>query len=120
MRRREFIRRTALAAAGLWLGGCRTAPRKISANEKLNIGVIGVANQGSYDMNSVAGENIVALCDVDDNFLSAAAKKFPGAKTYNDFRRLLDQKGIDAVVIATPTGRATVVRARRPMRRKWR
>jgi predicted dehydrogenase len=100
--RREFLRRTALGAAGLWLAGCRPAPRKVSANEKLNLGIIGVANQGHYDMSSVAGENIVALCDVDDNYLAAARQKFPAAKTYNDFRRLLDQRDIDAVVIATP------------------
>ncbi|NOS71876.1 MAG: Gfo/Idh/MocA family oxidoreductase [Verrucomicrobia bacterium] len=102
MRRREFIRQTALGAAGLWLAGCRTAPRKVSANEKLNIGIIGVANQGNYDMTNVAGENIVALCDVDETFLAKAKQKFPGATSYNDFRRLLDQKDIDAVVIATP------------------
>ena len=100
--RREFLQQTGLAVAGLWVAGCRTAPRTISANEKLNLGIIGVAHQGGYDMNSVATENIVALCDVDDLFLSAAAEKFPRARTYNDFRRLLDQKDIDAVVVATP------------------
>jgi predicted dehydrogenase len=84
------------------LGGWRTATRKVSANEKLNLAVIGVANQGNYNLNSVADENIVALCDVDENFLAAAAKKFPQTKTYKDFRRLLDQKDIDAVVVATP------------------
>lgn len=102
MRRREFLQRTTLAAGGFWLTGCRAATRTISPNEKLNIGVIGVANQGSYNANSVAGENIVALCDVDEKFLAAAAKKYPGAKTYKDFRRLLDQQDIDAVVVATP------------------
>ncbi len=102
MKRREFIQRSVLGAAGLYLVGCRTAPRKLSANEKLNLGIIGVANQGNYDMTNVAGENIVALCDVDDTFLAAAKQKFPAAKTYNDFRRLLDQRDIDAVVIATP------------------
>lgn len=102
MRRREFLQQTVLGAAGLWLAGCQTAPRRISANEKLNLGIIGVANQGHYDMTSVAGENIVALCDVDDNYLAAAKKQFPAARTHNDFRRLLDQRDIDAVVIATP------------------
>jgi len=102
LKRREFIRQTLLGGAGLWLAGCQTAPRRPSANDKLNIGVIGVANQGNYDMTNVAGENIVALCDVDDNYLAAAKRKYPAAKTYNDFRRLLDQKGIDAVVVATP------------------
>src|SRR6267143_1056325 len=100
--RREFLQQSALATAGLWLAGCQTAPRKLSANEKLNLGIIGVAHQAEYDMNNVASENIVALCDVDDNFLAKAHQKFPAAKTYNDFRRLLDQKDIDAVVVATP------------------
>ena len=92
MKRREFIQRGALGVTGIFLVGCRTAPRRISANEKLNIGIIGVAHQGQYDMSNVASENIVALCDVDDTFLAAAKQKFPAAKTYNDFRRLLDQK----------------------------
>jgi predicted dehydrogenase len=73
-----------------------------SPNEKLNIGVIGVANQGAYDLDNVRSQNIVALCDIDDNYLAAAAKDLPQAKTYNDYRKLLEQKGIDAVVIATP------------------
>jgi predicted dehydrogenase len=102
MKRREFLQQSALATASLWLAGCQAAPRKISANEKLNLGIIGVAHQAQYDMNNVAGENIVALCDVDDTYLAAAKQKFPAAKTYNDFHRLLDQRDIDAVVIATP------------------
>lgn len=101
MNRRQFIHRSSLGAAGLYLTGCATSPRKVSANEKLNLGIIGVAHQGAYDMNNVAGENIVALCDVDDTLLAGAKQKFPAAKTHNDFRRLLDQPGIDAVVVAT-------------------
>jgi hypothetical protein len=115
--RREFIQRTGLGAAGVWLAGCRTAPRRISANEKLNIGIIGVANQGGYDMNNVAGENIVALCDVDENFLAAAKRKFPAAKTYNDFRQLLNQRDIDAVVVATPDHTHAVATAARVAQR---
>lgn len=76
--------------------------RGASANDKLDVAVIGVANQGNYNLTNVASQNIVALCDVDDKYLSAASQKFPKAKTYNDFRRLLDQQGIDAVVVATP------------------
>ncbi len=102
MKRREFIRRSALGVAGVWLAGCHTSRRRVSANAKLNLGIIGVAHQGQYDLSNVASENIVALCDVDDSFLAAAKQKFPAAKTYHDFRRLLDQKDIDAVVIATP------------------
>ena len=102
MRRREFIRQCLIGTAGVSLAGCRTAPRKLSANEKLNLGIIGVANQGEYNLNHVATENIVALCDVDDTFLAAAKQKFPAARTCNDFRRLLDRRDLDAVVISTP------------------
>src|SRR5690349_23260368 len=102
MNRRDFLRQTALGAAGVTLVGCTTARRRISSNDKLNLGIIGVAHQGAYDMNNVAGENIVALCDVDDANLVRAKSRFPAAKAYNDFRRLLEQRDIDAVVIATP------------------
>lgn len=95
--RRSFI--AGLAALPLTSG---YAARKLSANDKLNIGVIGVANQGNYNLNNVASQNIVALCDVDEKKLAAAAQKFPSAKTYIDFRRLIDRKDIDAIVIATP------------------
>ncbi len=102
--RREFIRTIGLATAGSALVGCQTAPaRRISANEKLNIAVIGVAGRGGENLKEVAAlENIVALCDVDSTRLSAAAQKFPAAKTYSDFRRLIDQRDIDAILVATP------------------
>ena len=94
--RRSFI--TGLAA--LPLTGAYAC--KLSANDKLNIGVIGVAGRGGDNLNGVSSQNIVALCDVDDRNLAAAAAKFPSAKTYNDFRRLIDQKDIDAIVVSTP------------------
>src|SRR5438552_2691748 len=100
--RRQFLSTTALATAGLSVTGCRTArPRKLSANEKLNIAMIGTANRAREDLRGVQEENIVALCDIDDNFLAAAKEKFPAARTYNDFRKLLQQRDIDAVVVAT-------------------
>jgi len=64
--------------------------------------MIGVANRAGDDLKEVSSENIVALCDIDDNYLAVAKQKYPQAKTYNDFRRLLHQKEIDAVVVATP------------------
>jgi predicted dehydrogenase len=101
--RRKFLVHTTTGLAALKLGGLAIAAnRKISPNEKLNIGMVGVANQANYDLTNVASENIVALCDIDDQYLAAAAQKFSGAKTYNDFRRLLDRTDLDAVVIATP------------------
>lgn len=101
LNRREFIQQTA-AAAAVCATGCRTSPGGVSANEKLNIGIIGVANRGGENLKGVEGENIVALCDVNDTYLAAAARRFPQARRYHDFRRLLDQRGIDAVVISTP------------------
>ena len=55
-------------------------------------------------MEGVKGENIVALCDVDEKRLGAAAAQFRGAKTYRDFRKMLDamHRQIDAVVVSTP------------------
>src|SRR4029077_167472 len=54
------------------------------------------------DLKEVSNQNIVALCDIDDHNPAAAAQKHPGAKTYNDFRRLLDQNDLDAIVVGTP------------------
>lgn len=107
MNRREFFRASSLAAAGLWLASdsalaAPKRPRRVSPNDKLNIGIIGVANQGAYNLENVLSENIVALCDVNESYLAAASAKLPGAKTHSDFRRMLDQKGIDAIVVATP------------------
>jgi hypothetical protein len=66
------------------------------SNEKLDIG-IGVHSRGAANMKAVAGENIMALCDVDENYLAEAAGKYPQAKTYLDWRKMLDQQDIDAV-----------------------
>jgi predicted dehydrogenase len=99
--RREFLKRSALAGAGLWVAGTCTMAESRSPNEKLNIGVIGVHSRGAANMAAVAGENIVALCDVDENYLAEAAKKCPQAKTYIDWRKMLDQNDIDAVTVST-------------------
>src|SRR5207249_2880363 len=102
LNRRQFIKQTTAAAAGAWLASRPVQARQISPNERLNIGMIGVAHRAGDDLQEVSSENIVALCDIDDHYLAAARQKYPQAKTYNDFRRLLDQDGIDAVVIGTP------------------
>jgi predicted dehydrogenase len=76
--------------------------RPASALEKLNIGVIGVGGRGAKNLREVSSQNIVALCDVDETRLNQAASEYPAAKKYFDFRKLLDQKDLDAVVVATP------------------
>jgi len=101
--RREFLRTLGVAtAATAFTGYSADAQRKISVNEKLNIGFIGTAGQAQFSIGNLKDQNVVALCDVDSINLGKAAEKFPSAKTYRDFRRLIDQDGIDAIVVATP------------------
>ncbi|NLX97514.1 MAG: Gfo/Idh/MocA family oxidoreductase [Rhodopirellula sp.] len=99
--RREFLKRSALAGAGFWITTASASGQSQSPNEKLNLGIIGVHSRGAANMQAVASENIVALCDVDENFLAEAAAKHPKAKTYIDWRKMLDQKDIDAVLVST-------------------
>lgn len=100
--RRRLLQAGALAGGGLILSSRKGFARTYQANDKLNIAVVGVAGRGGDNLNGVQGQNIVALCDIDDNNLAAAAKRFPAAKTYDDFRLMLEQNGIDAVVVSTP------------------
>ena len=103
--RRHFLTRSALAA-----GATLTFPAlRLSAgspNGKVNVGFVGVANRAAANLEEIAREkdlvNVVALCDVDSNLLAAAKAKHTGAQTYDDFRRLIEQKDIDAVVVSTP------------------
>ena len=105
--RREFIKiGTAAAAAagvlatGAWSQLAAAEPKAVI--EKLNIACIGTYNRAAADINGVRGENIVALCDVDKNYLDRTAKKFPSARTYADYREMLESEDdkIDAVVVA--------------------
>jgi predicted dehydrogenase len=100
MNRRKFLGTSTLAAAGLTIlpGGLRAAP----ANNKLNIALIGVWGRALALYDSLANENVVALCDINEAFFADALKRFPGAKTYTDWRKCLEQNDIDAVVICTP------------------
>jgi hypothetical protein len=105
--RREFLRTSAAAAsAGYWIAGTANAwDNPKSANEKLNVAIVGAGGRGSANLGEIAklGENIVALCDVDDARAAGAYKAFPNAKKYHDFRKMLDEmKEIDAVVVSTP------------------
>jgi predicted dehydrogenase len=73
------------------------------ANERLNLGVIGAGGRGADDIEELKGENIAALCDVDAERAAATFAKYPQAARYRDFRVLLEkEKGIDAVLVATP------------------
>jgi len=99
---------SALAAAGLLSRPSRaaSAPRRLSPNEKLNLAFIGVAGQGGANIGEITGAedvNVVALCDVDETRLNGAGQKFPGAKRYRDYRKMLEtEKTLDAVVVSIP------------------
>ena len=107
MKRRSFLK-SAAAAATLSivprhvLGGNGNVP----PSERLNMASIGVGGMGAGDIGSFANGpiNMVGLCDVDEVILAAAAARFPAAKTFTDFRKLLDSldKRIDAVSVTTP------------------
>jgi len=102
MNRRRFLKQTA-AGAGLVILSGSASVRAYAANEKLNTAVVGCSGQGKTHLGPAAGENLVALCDIDDQRLAAAANRFPNAKTYNDYHRLYDaHKDLDAVFVATP------------------
>ena len=81
------------------LGG----PRRLAPSDKLNIAGIGVGGMGATNLRNMSSENIVALCDVDHAHAAGTFKRYPGAKVYTDYRKMLDgQKDIDAVLVATP------------------
>jgi len=104
--RRDFLRASGAGAAVLASGVFSeiAAAESKSPNEKLNVACVGTGNRASADVNGVAGENIVALADVDKNYLNRAAAKFAKARTYDDYRVMIDKeaKNIDAVVVGTP------------------
>jgi hypothetical protein len=104
MTRRQFLYSTALAATTAAWAGCTVArPRRVSANDKLNIGVIGTGGKGASDTDCCAGENIVALCDVDEKTAASRRRQHPNARFYRDFRKMLDEeKTLDAVIVSTP------------------
>jgi len=115
--RREFIQRSTLFTGGI-LTSAMTGNAfgllegKIAPSDQLNIGVIGIKGMGWANVKSalkVAGVNLVAVCDVDQSVidqrlgelaaLNVDAKK---VKVFRDYKALLDQKDIDAVIIGTP------------------
>ena len=103
MNRRDMLRGAAAAAAGTgWLN--RPASARAGRNapgDKLNIALIGTWGRGEAHFDAIAGENVAALCDVNEEHLDFAARRFPKARTYVDWRKCLDQKDLDAVVCCT-------------------
>lgn len=102
--RRDFLKGSAVGIGTfLFLKDSRMA-FGYPANEKLNIAAIGAGGKGRSDIEGVASQNIVALCDVDARRGADAFNAYPDAKKFVDFRRMLDKmhKEIDAVIVSTP------------------
>ena len=102
IRRRAFLQKSALAAGLVAAPAILRAQQGGSPNSKLNIACIGVTGRGAGNVDGVKNENIVAICDVDELNLKKVGERFPAAKRYRDFRQMLEQKDIDAVVVSTP------------------
>ncbi len=112
--RRQFLNSSAKNAAGMAVGMVALANSaslaKAAPNERVNVAGIGIRGQGKFltsSMASLPDVNLAAICDVDENQLPRAAKSIQDAqgkapRLETDFRKLLDDKSIDAVVIATP------------------
>ncbi len=109
MKRRDFLKTTAAAAVVLPTMGTK-AFSNVSANDKLNVGLIGCRNMGWVDLTDMMLTNeveCVALCDIDKSMLEnrkaeliKMGKKEPAL--FGDYRKLLERKDIDAVIIGTP------------------
>jgi len=98
MRRRDLF---AAAGAGLTILKSGTLRGQNAPSNKLNIALIGVWGRGTAHYNTLMNENVVALCDVNALRTKEGLEIFPKAKTYSDWRRVMDQKDVEAVIICT-------------------
>jgi predicted dehydrogenase len=103
LNRRQFIQRTAVVTAAVAFPFV-SSRNVLGANNRLNLAGIGAGGKGEVDVNFCSSENIVALCDVDENRAAATFERFAKAKRYTDFRQLLEKEAnhIDAVTVSTP------------------
>jgi len=110
--RRDFIRNLSAAVGFVGLGSASraaTSSKIRGANSDIRIAIVGLRKKGKEHIeifNQIPGVRIVALCDVDTEFLEIEAANFKARKQnvtrYIDYRKLLDDKDIDAVIIVTP------------------
>jgi predicted dehydrogenase len=100
--RRDFTKTLVFAGAATALGAARSA----GANERIRLGFIGLGNRGDQVLDAFLPHpdmQIVALCDLSQRYMDFAAQKAGGSpRRFSDYRKLLDLKDVDAVVIATP------------------
>jgi len=101
---RRTLLQAAAATASTFMILKSGSARTYAANEKLNIASIGAGGRAAGDIQEVASQNIVALCDVDQNRAAAMFQRFPDAKKFKDYRVMLGEleSQIDAVIVGTP------------------
>ncbi len=113
MNRRRFLASAALGGAGLLMLPGGASARTYQANEKLNVALVGVGSRGRHFVGAIPriGENLVALCDVNDRQTEWAVQQLPSARRFRDFRKMFDEmdRQIDAVIVATPVHTHAVV-----------
>ncbi|RQW05706.1 gfo/Idh/MocA family oxidoreductase, partial [candidate division KSB1 bacterium] len=102
VKRRDFLKGAAIAGAGLTILPSGFLSGQNAPSNKLNIALIGADGRARAHYRGLKNENVVALCDVDETHLAFAAKEFPAAQHYVDWRKCLEQKDLDAVVCCTP------------------
>ena len=100
MKRRDLLK-SAAPAAGLTILRSGMLRGQTAPSNKLNVALIGVWGRGTAHYTSLRNENVVAICDVNELRLKEAVQIFPKAKTYWDWRKLMDQKDVEAVIICT-------------------
>ncbi|MFY0655030.1 MAG: Gfo/Idh/MocA family oxidoreductase [Cyclobacteriaceae bacterium] len=111
MKRREFIKKGSIAASTIPLAF--NIPGKafgLAANDKINIGVIGCKGMGWANTKSMLKSeevNLLGICDVDSNVIDQRISEYADfrdnkPKRYGDYRKLLKDKNIDAVIVGTP------------------
>ncbi len=105
--RRDFLKALSIAGSAISLSAVSYS-RVLGANERLRVASVGTGGKGWSDLNGVAASpqvQVVALCNIDSSYkhLGQAAEKFPQARQYADWRKLLDEsKDVDAVIVSTP------------------
>ena len=100
--RRDFLKQAAIGAAAF---AVYPTSRAFGANDRVRVGMIGVGGRGHELLNqiiAVPNVDLVAMADIYTRRRDEAKKKVPNIQTFDDHRRLLDQKDIDAVIIASP------------------